>query len=886
MPTISWNGGSGSWTDAENWTPQQVPVSSDDAAIAGSSPSDVLIGGSDSVAVSDLFLDDTAGTLEVDALLTAGTITLTAGVINDDGTIANATLINDGGTLDFGYGLLYADTVQGALVVGSTGTAVVQGGLTVQNEDGSSPGTVTINGADSTLLFNDTETFDNATVVIGSADGLDGLDAGGTLTLGQGVLVETTSAFLSDSLGGNGTIINNGSILADATSGTMSLESPSFINNGGITVTDGADLQIQPFGTFANNGSLSISQGGTIAIQFLTAFTNTGSIQIGTGSELDLDTYPSALTQMQASGGTVEIDGILNAGGNTIDVDATGAFSTLDNFGTIENATLVLDGGTLGLDTSVFQNDTIQGALTIGDGNTVVVQDGFTVENADGSAPGTIALTGADATFEVADDETLDNATITMGNASDLDTLQVDGTLTLGTASAIETTPSFASAAITGAGTVINDGKVTADASSGNLVIGTTDFTNAGLLTISGGAGLQIQTFDAFQNTGTLSVTSGSLATVEGTSALANSGAIVVDGGTLVVDAPLQGGNQAAAAVATQLEAAGGTTTLSDDAEVELGASSAAGQTIHFLDGTDRLILDDATAFASDVNGFQSGDSIVLSGFAGATETYADGVLTLTQSATVLGIPITNTATIQLEGNYTASDFSTTSETDGSLLITTDVVPCFASGTRILTAEGEVAVEALKVGDSVVTVTGGRRRLMPITWIGLRAIDIGRHPAPEKVRPIRVQRGAFAPNQPSRDLLLSPDHAIYDKGVLVPVKYLVNGTTVAEDGEMRSVVYHHIQLEQHEILLAEGLPAESYLESGGRGMFVNGGQPVTLHADFSHIVWDVLGCAPLMVTGPEVESIRGTLAKRAASARRRDRKGRRSGVSVSQVRTA
>ena len=163
MPTISWNGGSGSWTDAENWTPQQVPVSSDDAAIAGSSPSDVLIGGSDSVAVGDLLLDDTAGTLEVDALLTAGTITLTAGVINDDGTIANATLINDGGTLDFGYGLLYADTVQGALVVGSTGTAVVQGGLTVQNEDGSSPGTVTINGADSTLLFNDTETFDNAT---------------------------------------------------------------------------------------------------------------------------------------------------------------------------------------------------------------------------------------------------------------------------------------------------------------------------------------------------------------------------------------------------------------------------------------------------------------------------------------------------------------------------------------------------------------------------------------------------------------------------------------------------------------------------------------------------------------------------------------------------
>ncbi|MCB8884154.1 hypothetical protein ACELLULO517_28370, partial [Acidisoma cellulosilytica] len=77
------------------------------------------------------------------------------------------------------------------------------------------------------------------------------------------------------------------------------------------------------------------------------------------------------------------------------------------NYGTLANATLVLDGGTLGLDVSTFQADTIEGVLTIGDGDTVVVQGGITVENADGT-PGTIALTGADAMLEVTDSETID----------------------------------------------------------------------------------------------------------------------------------------------------------------------------------------------------------------------------------------------------------------------------------------------------------------------------------------------------------------------------------------------------------------------------------------------------------------------------------------------
>ncbi|MCB8881026.1 Hint domain-containing protein, partial [Acidisoma cellulosilytica] len=523
------------------------------------------------------------------------------------------------------------------------------------------------------------------------------------------------------------------------------------------------------------------------------------------------------------------------------------------NYGTLANATLVLDGGTLGLDVSTFQADTIEGVLTIGDGDTVVVQGGFSITGIDGTSPGTIALTGADSTLEVADAETLNATTITIGNADDVSTLQVDSTLTLGSGSVIQTTSGFVSDAITGAGSVINNGAIVADAAAGTLIIGTTDFTNDGLLSVASGADLQIQPFDAFINAGTLSVASGSLATIESVNTFSNTGAIVVNGGSLQVFADLQG--------------SGGVTSLSDGAQVELGASAAAGQDIQFLDGTDSLVLDDAADFASTVAGFQQGDSIVLTGFGGASETYADGVVTITQSSSVLGIPITTVATIQMEGDYTANDFSTTTDASGDLILTVDVLPCFAAGTRIMTAEGEVAVEALKAGDRVVTVTTGKRRMRPIVWVGHRAVDISRHPAPEKVRPVRVQRGAFAPNLPARDLLLSPDHAIYAEGVLVPVKYLINGTTIRVDETAQHVVYHHVQLAQHEILLSEGLRTESYLESGGRGMFANGGQPIVLHADFSHIAWDVLGCAPLKVTGSEVERIKAHLAKRAKPAR-------------------
>lgn len=126
---------------------------------------------------------------------------------------------------------------------------------------------------------------------------------------------------------------------------------------------------------------------------------------------------------------------------------------------------------------------------------------------------------------------------------------------------------------------------------------------------------------------------------------------------------------------------------------------------------------------------------------------------------------------------------------------------------------------------------------------------------------------------PSRELFLSPDHALLVDDVLIPVKYLINGTTIAQI-EVDGVGYYHVELERHDVVFAEGLPAESYLDTGDRANFANGGVVVSAYPDF---VWEAEGCAPLAVTGAAVSAARRRVARAAAQApRSRGRIARRS----------
>ena len=149
-------------------------------------------------------------------------------------------------------------------------------------------------------------------------------------------------------------------------------------------------------------------------------------------------------------------------------------------------------------------------------------------------------------------------------------------------------------------------------------------------------------------------------------------------------------------------------------------------------------------------------------------------------------------------------------------------VPCFLRGTRIATDCGEVPVEALLPGDRVRTFAGVLR---PIRWIGRRRYlrDPLARMIWHSVAPVRIRRDALADGVPGRDLLLSPDHSLYLRGHLINAKTLVNGASIVQDMHIGDLEYFHLELDRHEVILAEGAAAETYLDNGNRAQFANAG---------------------------------------------------------------
>jgi len=193
--------------------------------------------------------------------------------------------------------------------------------------------------------------------------------------------------------------------------------------------------------------------------------------------------------------------------------------------------------------------------------------------------------------------------------------------------------------------------------------------------------------------------------------------------------------------------------------------------------------------------------------------------------------------------------------TGGAATVTT---VCFCTGTLIATTRGEVAVEDLAVGDLAVTATGVAR---PITWIGHK-----RRVRPmREEQPVRVMAGAFGESLPRRDLFLSPGHAVcvdVMDAVFVPVGELINGATIAQV-EGSEVTYWHVELESHDVLLAEGFPCESYMDAGNRAFFgreygrLQAADPERTSESLTRYV------RPFVNRGPLVEAIRERLAARA-----------------------
>jgi len=135
---------------------------------------------------------------------------------------------------------------------------------------------------------------------------------------------------------------------------------------------------------------------------------------------------------------------------------------------------------------------------------------------------------------------------------------------------------------------------------------------------------------------------------------------------------------------------------------------------------------------------------------------------------------------------------------------------CFLAGTRIKTTAGEITIEDLRIGDNVLTTSGQAK---PIKFIGRRKVSRERTgPWKKGEGPVKISRFAIDGKAPHSDLYISPTHAIYIDGILIPVGNLVNGVTIVADAkpEALSLTLLHIELDTHDAILAEGLAVESF----------------------------------------------------------------------------
>jgi hypothetical protein len=220
--------------------------------------------------------------------------------------------------------------------------------------------------------------------------------------------------------------------------------------------------------------------------------------------------------------------------------------------------------------------------------------------------------------------------------------------------------------------------------------------------------------------------------------------------------------------------------------------------TVSFGGGAPQSVF--ATQYNITLNGLQTLNDVFLLGLS------TDGNEALIASQSIPGAA--------LVVSTVAQTFGTINETFTPAF----AVACFAAGTRITTPDGEVAVEALREGQRVVMASG---ETAPVVWLGHHVADCRTHPRAEEVWPIRIAAGAFGDKLPVRDLALSPDHAVLVDGVLVPARYLVNGSSITRQ-QVEEVTYWHVELPEHGALLAEGLPCESYLDTGNRAAFEHG----------------------------------------------------------------
>lgn len=688
------------------------------------------------------------------------------------------------------------------LLVPSDGTAGL--GLTISathgqiaSGTGAAAATLVLTAANALSLNAELAALEYTAPATGSGDVLNFVGGTGLAGLSAAIGVALAPAGTLDFIGASGADFNAGSSW-----------------QGGVPPANG-DLAV--FGSHA--GALLMVTGPGVA----------GAVSIGGGYDFagtfDLPGTGAGVLDIGAGGFALfDANAEVTLGGGVLVGDMTGA-GTLGVAGTLSAAAAIEVGGASAAGGSQLEitGSVAAGSLALG-GVAAGTLDlagtaGFAAVTIGGAASG-VLLAGGSASIGLG---TLDLAAGTLGlegaaSASVGPAIMSSGTISLDGTSRLAGTGAFdliggtfgigdlARASFGSAGFTLGTGgtlllRGTLDAGS---LTGIGDASIAGgRLALSGAASLAAGASFAFAGGG-LAATSLTLAAG---ATLAGYGSIGANSGTIGV-IPMS--------IAGALVASGGTLTLggslSGGATIDPGAAldlagPASGGTIGFA-GTDELLsLNDVATMQDTVANMAAGDAIDLVGVAPSLVSYAAGTLNVAGAG---GFGLAESAG-QAALAFGSDGFGGTYVTVGGAM------PCFTRGTSLLTPGGYRPVEALRPGDRLVTLGGGER---PIVWIGWRTIDFAHDPAAALLRPVVFAPGAFGPNCPRRALAVSPLHAIYSGEVLVPAVLLVNGATVTRDDSGFAVTYYHVELDRHDVVQAENLPAETYRDSGNRDRFL------------------------------------------------------------------
>ncbi|MFT8723145.1 MAG: Hint domain-containing protein [Acetobacter malorum] len=181
---------------------------------------------------------------------------------------------------------------------------------------------------------------------------------------------------------------------------------------------------------------------------------------------------------------------------------------------------------------------------------------------------------------------------------------------------------------------------------------------------------------------------------------------------------------------------------------------------------------------------------------------------------------------------------------------------CFLSGSMIRTADGEIAVEDVRIGDEVIAFDWRNNTdiVRPVVWVGKTHVKV-QHGLPDDEAgwPVRILKDAIADGVPYKDMLITAEHCLFFKDRFVPVRMLVNGVSIFYDKSITSYDYYHVETEQHSVITADGMLTESYLDTGNRSSFKQEGKIAALRGAVKS--WEDDAGAPLGVERSFVEPL-------------------------------